>query len=85
MRAVAEGGATSAGPMREAALGEGAMLHHLAIAAAGKVLLHLLALLKPSGGMLGLECQVWSVSACVSGCVERGGRGGGGGAGEVKI
>ena len=37
MRAVAEGGASSAGPMREAALGEGAMLHHLAIACAGKV------------------------------------------------
>ena len=37
MRAVAEAGATSAGPMREAALGEGAMLHHLAIAVSGKV------------------------------------------------
>ena len=37
MRAVADGGASSAGPMREAALGEGAMLHHLASAAAGKV------------------------------------------------
>lgn len=36
MRAVAEGGASSAAPMREAALGEGAMLHHLAIAVAGK-------------------------------------------------
>ena len=36
MRAVAEGGTSSAAPMREAALGEGAMLHHLAIAVAGK-------------------------------------------------
>ena len=37
MRAVAEGGASSAGLMREAALAEGAMLHHLASAVAGKV------------------------------------------------
>jgi DnaJ homolog subfamily C member 13 len=29
MRAVAEGGAAAAGPLREAALAEGAMLHHL--------------------------------------------------------
>ena len=36
MRAVAEGGTSSAAPMREAALGEGAMLHHLAIAVGGK-------------------------------------------------
>ena len=36
MRAVAEGGTSSAAPMREAALGEGAMLHHLAIAIGGK-------------------------------------------------
>ena len=31
MRAVAEGGANAAAPMREAALTEGAILHHLSI------------------------------------------------------
>lgn len=31
MRAVAEGGANAAAPMREAALSEGAMLHHLSV------------------------------------------------------
>jgi len=31
MRAVAEGGANAAAPMREAALTEGAILHHLVV------------------------------------------------------
>ncbi len=31
MRAVAEGGANAAAPMREAALTEGAILHHLSV------------------------------------------------------
>ena len=37
MRAVAQGGATAAAPMREAALKEGAMLHHLLTATSGQV------------------------------------------------
>ena len=36
MRAVAEGGANAAAPMREAALSEGALLHHLAAAVSGQ-------------------------------------------------
>jgi DNAJ protein RME-8 N-terminal len=35
MRAVAEGGTAAAAPMREAALAEGAMLHHLLLAISG--------------------------------------------------
>lgn len=37
MRAVAEGGAAAAGPLREAALSEGAMLHHLLVACTAQV------------------------------------------------
>ncbi len=37
MRAVAEGGAAAAGPLREAALSEGAMLHHLLAACTAQV------------------------------------------------
>ena len=37
MRAVAQGGASAAAPMREAALKEGAMLHHLLTATSGQV------------------------------------------------
>jgi hypothetical protein len=37
MRAVAEGGANAAAPMREAALTEGAMLHHLCLGMSGAV------------------------------------------------
>jgi hypothetical protein len=37
MRAVAEGGASAAGPLREAALAEGAMLHHLHVAVTAQV------------------------------------------------
>ena len=37
MRAVAEGGAAAAGPLREAALAEGAMLHHLHTAVTAQV------------------------------------------------
>jgi hypothetical protein len=36
MRAVVEGGANAAAPMREAALAEGALLHHLSLAMAGQ-------------------------------------------------
>ena len=35
MRAVAEGGANAAAPMREAALTEGAILHHLSVGMSG--------------------------------------------------
>ncbi len=35
MRAVASGGENAAAPMREAALTEGAMLHHLAVGMSG--------------------------------------------------
>lgn len=38
MRAVAEGGASAAGPLREAALAEGAMLHHLHVAVTAQVI-----------------------------------------------
>jgi len=38
MRAVAEGGAAAAGPLREAALAEGAMLHHLLVAVTAQVM-----------------------------------------------
>lgn len=37
MRAVAEGGASAAAPMREAALAEGALLTHLLAAVSGQV------------------------------------------------
>lgn len=40
MRAVAEGGAAAAGPLREAALSEGAMLHHLLTACTAQVARH---------------------------------------------
>ncbi len=37
MRAVAEGGASAAAPLREAALTEGAMLHHMLVAVSSPV------------------------------------------------
>jgi hypothetical protein len=37
MRAVAEGGASAAAPLREAALTEGAMLHHMLVAVSSAV------------------------------------------------
>ena len=37
MQAIAEGGAAAAAPMREAALTEGALLHHLSTALTGTV------------------------------------------------
>lgn len=37
MKAVAQGGASAAGPLREAALSEGAMLHHLLVACTTQV------------------------------------------------
>ena len=41
MRAIAENGATAAAPMREVALSEGAILHHLLAAASpAKVIIH---------------------------------------------